>query len=111
MPYATYPEVFIRERPDGKKVQQLLWGDFVERLNGKEDGWIEIRGRGERGWIQENEITDEQLLEIYFVDIGQGDGCFVVVPKDEQHDRDRFLLIDAGERDNMFRFLSWRFNL
>lgn len=39
------------------------------------------------------------------MDIGQGDGALVVLPND------RFLLVDAGETDNMMRFLSWRFNL
>jgi beta-lactamase superfamily II metal-dependent hydrolase len=45
------------------------------------------------------------LLEVNFVDVGQGDGCFIVTPGDD------FLLVDAGEHDNMARFLSWRFNL
>lgn len=39
------------------------------------------------------------------MDVGQGDGAFIVTPDDE------FALIDAGESDNMRRFLSWRFNL
>jgi beta-lactamase superfamily II metal-dependent hydrolase len=45
------------------------------------------------------------LLEVNFVDIGQGDGCFIVTPDD------KFILIDAGQGDNMFRFLRWRFAL
>jgi len=111
MPYAGYPSVFIRDEPSGKKKrQQLLWGDFLEVLEGEEDGWVEVRGRGERGWIRADEMTDQPLLEVYFVDIGQGDGCFIVAPKDDEHP-ERFLLVDAGEKDNMFRFLSWRFNL
>lgn len=38
-----------------------------------------------------------------FVDIGQGDGCLLVTPKDEH------FVIDAGEGDNMFRYLRWRY--
>ncbi|HEX7832188.1 MAG TPA: MBL fold metallo-hydrolase, partial [Thermoanaerobaculia bacterium] len=34
-----------------------------------------------------------------------GDGSFIVTPDD------RFLVIDAGQGDNMYRFLRWRFNL
>jgi beta-lactamase superfamily II metal-dependent hydrolase len=54
--------------------------------------------------LKEN-LQTERLLEVNFVDIGQGDGCFIVTPQD------RFLVIDAGESDNMYRFLRWRFNL
>lgn len=49
--------------------------------------------------------SSTRLLELNFVDVGQGDGCFIVTPDDER------LLIDAGEGDNMMRFLFWRFNL
>ncbi|HEX4955450.1 MAG TPA: hypothetical protein VF017_18825 [Thermoanaerobaculia bacterium] len=111
MPYAAYSTVFVRATPNGEKTQQLLWGDWVERLPGVDGEWVEVRGRGEHGWLRQSELQEEQLLEVCYVDIGQGDGCLVVAPADATHDRDRFLLVDAGERDNMARFLSWRFNL
>ena len=57
------------------------------------------------GWMRKGDLQPSQLLEINFVDIGQGDGAFLVTPDD------CFDLIDAGEGDNMQRFLSWRFNL
>jgi beta-lactamase superfamily II metal-dependent hydrolase len=111
MAFAAYSAPFIRESPRGTKKQQLLWGDFVSRLGGEDGDWVEVRGRGETGWMRRDEVQEEQLLEINFVDVGQGDGAFVVVPPDDDHPRDRFLLVDAGEEDNMFRFLRWRFNL
>ncbi len=42
-------------------------------------------------------------MEINFVDVGQGDGCFIVTP------RDKWIIVDAGQEDNMYRFLRWRF--
>lgn len=54
--------------------------------------------------MADTSLTDERLLEIVFVDIGQGDGALVITP-DDKH-----LLIDAGEQDNMYRFLRWRYN-
>ena len=50
-------------------------------------------------------FSDRRLLEINFLDIGQGDGCHVVTPDD------KIMLIDAGEGDHMCRFLNWRYNL
>jgi beta-lactamase superfamily II metal-dependent hydrolase len=105
--FAAYPAPFIRETPkaNGAKKQQLLWGDFV-RHQGEEAGeWVKVRGRNEIGWMHRDDLQQERLLEINFVDIGQGDGAFLVTPDDE------FLLIDAGAGANMHRFLSWRFNL
>ena len=48
-------------------------------------------------------IQDNALLEVNFVDVGQGDGCFIVTP-----DR-KYLLVDAGPGDNLYRFLRWYF--
>ena len=53
--------------------------------------------------MHEDEFQQHRLLEVNFVDVGQGDGCLVVTPDD------KFIVIDAGEGDNMFRFLRWRF--
>lgn len=103
--FAAYPAPFIRDAPNGTKTQQLIWGDFVTLL-GEDDGeWTKARCRGTTGWIRKTELQAERLLELNFVDIGQGDGAFLVTPDDQ------FMLIDAGEADNMWRFLSWRFNL
>jgi beta-lactamase superfamily II metal-dependent hydrolase len=68
-------------------------------------GWLKVKGRGETGWLHVDEVQSERLLEINFIDVGQGDGAFVVTPDD------KFALIDAGVGNNMRRFLSWRFNL
>jgi len=105
VPFAAYPAPFIRDHPNGAKTQQLIWGDFVQRLNEDDGDWTKVRSRGQTGWLKKIEVQEERLLEINFVDIGQGDGAFIVTPAGA------FMLIDAGESDSMFRFLSWRFNL
>lgn len=105
--FAGFPAPFIRSAPapNAAPVQQLIWGDFVE-LRGEATGeWVTVRGRRENGWMRKRELQAERLLEVNFVDIGQGDGAFIVTPKD------RFILIDAGQGANMHRFLKWRFNL
>ena len=103
--FAGYPAPFIVDAPGGTRTQQLIWGDFVTLLEEDDGEWTKVRSRRTTGWMKKADLQAERLLEVNFVDIGQGDGTFVVTADD------RFMLIDAGESDNMFRFLSWRFNL
>lgn len=103
--YAGYPSVFVFDAPESKKkIQHLLWGDWM-RVTGENGDWLQIHSRGCDGWVRKADVQENRLLEVNFVDIGQGDGSFIVTPDD------KFLLIDAGEGDNMFRFLRWRFGL
>ncbi len=87
MPFAAYPSAVIYKLP-GKKlrknaIQHLLWGDWLKRLGSTQGKWVKVRARGETGWMHEDDIQTERLLEIIFVDIGQGDGCFIVTPDDK----------------------------
>lgn len=119
--FAVFPEVRIYDTPGGKSKQHLLFGDYITPPK-KSDGtykkwtstllqqvgdewWINVRSRQEEGWVKLDDIQLERVLEVNFVDIGQGDGCHLVTP-DDCH-----FIIDAGEGDNMYRFLRWRFNL
>jgi beta-lactamase superfamily II metal-dependent hydrolase len=107
MPFATYPSAVVYKTP-GKKmkrnaVQHLIWGDWLKRLGPTQDEWVKVRARRENGWMHKDDIQKKRILEVNFVDIGQGDGCFIVTPRDKR------IVIDAGEGDNMYRFLRWRF--
>jgi len=99
-----------------KKGGQLPWG-FVVIDTGVQKVWTE-RGkpvtynacRRRRGssferepvWIREDELQDDRCLEVVFVDIGQGDGCFLVTPENKR------MVIDAGINENMRHYLNWR---
>ncbi len=101
--YAAYPDAHVYESRDGKKTSQhLLWGDWVE-VKAEHGDWCEVHVRRTDGWMKKSQLQDERLLEIVFVDIGQGDGALLVTPDD------RHYLIDAGEGDNMYRFCNWRY--
>ncbi|SDX06434.1 Metal-dependent hydrolase, beta-lactamase superfamily II [Lutibacter oricola] len=103
--FIGFPEAVLKSKPKGgKTVKKVLWGDWTVVLDEKDD-YRKIKCRGAYGWVHKDRLQDERLLEINFVDVGQGDGCFVVTPKDE------VILVDAGEADNMYRFLRWRYNL
>ena len=60
-------------------------------------------------WIDENDTQPNALLEIVFVDIGQGDGCLLSIPKAGK--APRRMVIDAGAENNMVRFLKDKFRV
>lgn len=124
--YASYPSVKLKGMVPDKKnggekfafLKELLFGDWVapEIKNNKyvtatftEDKkdvtYVKVRARGTSGYLREEDFQANRVLEVNFVDVGQGDGCHIVTP-DDKH-----FLIDAGPSDNMYRFLKWRFNL
>jgi beta-lactamase superfamily II metal-dependent hydrolase len=99
-------------------IKELLFGDYIKPyLNGnayettivqersKNVTYVKVRTRGVDGYLKEQDFQAERVLEVNFVDVGQGDGCHIVTP-DDKH-----FIIDAGPADNMYRFLKWRFNL
>jgi beta-lactamase superfamily II metal-dependent hydrolase len=99
--------VVIRKTADSGStaLNQLIYGDWLLFKGGIQGSWAEVYSRGNSGWIPKNAIQEERVLEVNFVDIGIGDGCHIVTPDDE------IILIDAGQTNNMARFLSWRYNL
>ena len=112
--YAGYPTAFVHAEPNSKskKIGHLLWGTWIEHQEEEEGDWAKVRIRGwdlnrqkKIGWMRKKDFQDNRVLEVYFVDVAQGDGCLVITPDDKFH------LIDAGEGRNMAAFLSWKFNL
>ena len=106
------------------KVKHLLWGDWVKvtdysyatdpeadlntaaerTLTSKTPAdMVPVRVRGASGYMFIEDLQPNQLLEIVFVDVGQGDGALMVTPDDKKY------VIDAGVGDNMYRYLKWRF--
>jgi beta-lactamase superfamily II metal-dependent hydrolase len=105
--FISATEVVLKSRPrrGAKPNNHLILGDWLRWLGETDGDWEKVRCRGDEGWIRRDEFGSERALEVNFVDIGQGDGCHIVTPKDE------VILIDAGVGSNMNRFLSWRYNL
>lgn len=115
---------FVALREDGKKTylfkadkkkkfRQVLWGDFL-RIDGEEPGgWLRIiwapndPAKREKVFIKKENTVEKRPLEIIFVDVGQGDGAVLISP--ERGAQERITVIDAGQGDNMERFLNGRF--
>jgi len=107
--FAGYPSAVVYKTPGGNArkgktaVQHLIWGDWIELKGNRKGKFEEVHARGDDGWMHVDDIQEERLLEVIFVDVGQGDGCLVVTPQDQA------IVIDAGDVDNMYRFLHWRY--
>src|SRR5688572_14972097 len=63
----------------GKKLFELLWGDRV-RVISKGAGRWRVHARGRDGYVERSAISDTSLLEVYFIDVGQGDGVLIRTP-------------------------------
>lgn len=94
----------------GSKLRlELLWGDQAQLL---EAGAVrsKVRARGKTGWVDNKALGDRSLLEVYIIDVGQGDGILVRTP-DGRH-----LMIDGGYKrsaqpsgKNAADFVDWKF--
>ena len=95
------------------KVRQVLWGDFLNVESEEADGWLKVVWsprdpvRRRELFIPKDHTVEKRPLEIIFVDVGQGDGSVLITP--ETGTNERIMVIDAGEGDNMKRFLNGRF--
>lgn len=91
------------------KLLDLLWGDHLTVLEAGTSRF-KVRARGKVGYVTASAIGDESLLEIYLIDVGQGDGILIRTP-DERH-----IMIDGGFKrasqptgKNAADFVDWKF--
>jgi competence protein ComEC len=83
----------------------MIYGEEIETLGVSENNRTKARFRGDIGWVNDRDLMDKPVLEIYFIDVGQGDSTFVVTPARKK------ILIDGGSNNRAFRFLSWKYRL
>ena len=95
----------------GKDSIELLWGDQVRVIDSAGRGRVKIKARGQTGSVARSALGGDPLLEVYFIDVGQGDGVLIVTP-DRRH-----LLIDGGwprrgqpNGKNAADFVDWKFH-
>ncbi|TBN06768.1 hypothetical protein EYD45_02470 [Hyunsoonleella flava] len=91
---------------------EALWGDRIELVsNTKVNGRYKVNVRWAKNvYIKAEDIGDEPLLELYFIDVGQGDGVLIVTPE-RKH-----ILIDGGYKrskqphgKSAADFVDWKF--
>lgn len=105
---ADQAALFVKPGARDKRLH-LLWGDRV-RVLARDGDWVKVAARGAEGYVKAAELGGASLLEVYFIDVGQGDGVFVRTP-DHRH-----LLIDGGlprrqqnTGKNAADFVDWKF--
>src|SRR5512139_82568 len=81
----------LRKAGDKKSppIATLLWGDPVHVQETAGD-YVKVVARNKKGWVEAAALSDESLLEMYVIDVGQGDGVLLKTPDGKWH------LIDAG---------------
>jgi len=97
-----------RSSPGGRK-GTYIWGDRVRIL--EHDGNARrVSGRGKEYWLHKRHLGGNPLLEVYIIDVGQGDGLLVVTP-DGHH-----IMVDGGNTrsfqnggKNAADFVDWKF--
>jgi len=94
---------------DGKRKTSLLWGDPVLILQDGGDR-VKVKARRQEGYVEAADLGDESLLELYVVDVGQGDAVLFKTPDGKWH------LVDGGvsNEDQMLSkgvsdFMNWKF--
>ena len=103
---------YTSELKTEKGNMMLLWGDPISIINGPDsNGFYDVKARNRKGVIHKDELIDtNMLLEIYIIDVGQGDGVLIKTPNNKWH------LMDAGvanisqmTKKGAVNFLHWKF--
>lgn len=95
--------------PPKRNKGSYIWGDRVRILKTDGDA-VKVSGRDAEYWINKRHLGGEPLLEVYVIDVGQGDGLLVVTP--DGHN----LMVDGGNirnnqngGKNAADFVDWKF--
>ena len=72
--------VLYEESTGSGRAGILIFGDEVEVSGGESDGRVQARARDMKGWMKTGALREDPVLELYFIDVGQGDATFIVTP-------------------------------
>jgi len=92
----------------GRKSYVLTFGDEVNTRTGAAPSgsdYKRVEYRGRLGEWKEPPLMTKRSLEMYFLDVGQGDAAFIVTPNNTK------ILVDGGLRDRALGFLIWKYRL
>lgn len=106
--YAKGPVIYLYDPGDlVTRKKQLLWGDWLRIGSDIDADWSEVSWGRQTLAIRKKDYQQERVLEMIFLDVGQGDGCILTTPMTGA--RERIMIIDAGVGENMAGYLNYRF--
>jgi beta-lactamase superfamily II metal-dependent hydrolase len=103
----THRFYFVNENGQ-RKSYVLTFGDEVNTRGGAAPSGVDfklVEYRGRLGEWKEPALSTTRGLELYFLDVGQGDAAFIVTPNNTK------ILIDGGLRERALGFLIWKYRL
>lgn len=97
----------FKNRSGSAGVANVLLGEWMKVTDKQipETGRVRVRYRGGEGYVDPGDLTRKRHLEIFFIDVSQGDGILIQTPDD------RRILIDAGEYDDVYEFIQNKYRL
>lgn len=81
----------VRFDADTGEKMQLILGDEVDTVGPTSGETIKVTYRGRGGTVPKNAVGTRRYLEVYFLDVGQGDATLIVTPGRKK------ILIDGGK--------------
>ncbi|UCF04854.1 MAG: MBL fold metallo-hydrolase [bacterium] len=106
--YASKPLVPVYSKvKKGEQRATLFIGEWMKILDDPvpKRGRVHVRYRGGKGYVSCNDYTYSRMLEVFFIDVDQGDSILIQTPDD------RRILIDGGESDDAHTFIRDKYNL
>ena len=95
---------YPRSNQQREVVANLFVGEWTKYLEDIEED-VRIRFRGGEGYVPREDVGNKRVLEIYFIDVGQGDSILIQTADDKR------VLIDGGADNSAHSFLLWKYNL
>jgi beta-lactamase superfamily II metal-dependent hydrolase len=103
--YVSSKTIYFYENATGRARHfVLIYGDEVD-AHGTAGNRRRITFRWRDGFVNANRLKGDAPLEMYFLDVGQGDAAFIVTPGR------RKILVDGGLNDRALGFLIWKYRL
>lgn len=108
--YTNKPLVDIFKGTRGNaKAARVLLGEWL-RIDTDDGGIpstkrVPVRYRGGMGYVPTEDITRQRQLEMYFIDVDQGDSILIQTPDD------RRILIDGGKAGEAAEFIENKYRL
>jgi beta-lactamase superfamily II metal-dependent hydrolase len=103
--FVTRKTARVEAIPPDTEDHVLIFGEEVSVQGPAVNGRVPVLVRGRKGLAPENALGPDAVLELYFVDVGQGDAAFIVTPGRKR------ILIDGGQNRQALGFLSWKYRL